>query len=174
VKSDAAFMIPVFTHPVENWSDHKDEIINMLDLEDGDGHQTDYFKYHQQDKLPPYTTRLFELLQPALKEFDDVYPHAFDIRNIWCQKYGKGSYHQLHNHGAVGYSAILYGQLADDHTPTSFFAPFLDFIEGNVIEYVPEVSEGDIIFFPSCLTHQCKVVQSESERVIFSFNIRNA
>ena len=80
----------------------------------------------------------------------------------------------FHNHGALGYSAIFYAQLEDDHSPTSFFSPFLDFIEGNVIEYVPEVNEGDIIFFPSCLTHQCRVVQSSTERIVFSFNIRNA
>ena len=30
MKSEAAFMIPVFTHTVENWSDYKDEIIDML------------------------------------------------------------------------------------------------------------------------------------------------
>ena len=174
MKTEAAFMIPVFTHAVENWSDYKDEIIDMLDTESRDGHQTDYFKYHEEGKLPPYAEKLFDILQPSLKEFDDVYPHAFDIRNVWCQKYGYGSYHELHNHGALGYSAILYAKLEDDHNPTTFFAPFLDFISGHVIEYVPEVSEGDIIFFPSSLTHQCKVVQSESERIIFSFNIRNA
>ena len=151
MKSDTAFMIPVFSHTVENWSDYKEDIINMLDTGDGDGHKTDYFKYHQEGKLPPYADKLFDILQPSLKEFD-----------------------QLHNHGALGYSAIFYAQLEDDHSPTSFFAPFLDFIEGNVIEYVPEVSEGDIVFFPSCLTHQCRVVQSSTERIIFSFNIRNA
>ena len=174
MKSDTAFMIPIFTHSVENWSDYKEEIINMLDTGDGDGHKTDYFKYHQQGKLPAYAERLFDILQPALKEFDDIYPHAFQITNVWGQKYNNGDYHQLHNHGALGYTAILYAQLEDDHSPTSFFAPFLDFIEGNVIEYMPEVSEGDIVFFPSCLTHQCKVVQSSTERVVFSFNIRNA
>ena len=86
----------------------------------------------------------------------------YGVRNIIVE-----TFHQLHNHGAVGYSAIFYAQLEDDHSPTSFFAPFLDFIEGNVIEYVPEVNEGDIIFFPSCLTHQCRVVQSSTERIVF-------
>ena len=47
MRSDTAFMIPVFTHTVENWSEYKEEIIDMLDTGDGDGHKTDYFKYHQ-------------------------------------------------------------------------------------------------------------------------------
>ena len=46
MKNDIAFMIPVFSHTVENWSDYKEEIIDMLDTESDDGHQTDYFKYH--------------------------------------------------------------------------------------------------------------------------------
>ena len=45
MKSDTAFMIPIFTHTVENWSEYKEEIIDMLDTGDGDGHKTDYFKY---------------------------------------------------------------------------------------------------------------------------------
>ena len=51
MNSDTAFVIPVFTHTVDNWSDYKEEIIDMLDTGDGDGHKTDYFKYHQEGKL---------------------------------------------------------------------------------------------------------------------------
>lgn len=169
---EQAFGIPVFSHTIENWSEYKDELIAMLHTEDGDGHQTDYFKYHQFGELPPYAEKLFEVLKPALDEFNDIYPHEFTIHNVWGQRYTRGGYHPLHNHGALGYSAIVYASLESDHQPTSFFAPYIDFIEGDVIEYVPEVKEGDIVFFPSALMHQCKAVQSDSERVVFSFNIK--
>ena len=59
---EQAFGIPVFSHTIENWSEHKDELIAMLHTEDGDGHQTDYFKYHQFGELPPYAEKLFEVL----------------------------------------------------------------------------------------------------------------
>ena len=39
MRSDTAFMIPVFTHAVENWSYYKEDIIDMLDTGDGDGHK---------------------------------------------------------------------------------------------------------------------------------------
>ncbi len=55
---EAAFTVPVFTHSVENWSEHKDELIAMLDTEGADGHQTDYFKYHQKGELPPYANKI--------------------------------------------------------------------------------------------------------------------
>ena len=168
------FVVPFFTATVDDWSEHKDDILSSLDLEDGDGHLTDYFKYYQAGEIAPYTERMFEILDPAIKDFNELYPFDFQIFNMWAQKYTRGGYHPPHNHGALGYSAIFYASLESDHQPTSFFAPFVDFIEGDVIEYVPEVSEGDIIFFPSVLTHQCKAVKSDSERVIFSFNIKNA
>lgn len=168
------FVVPFFTATVDDWSEHKDDILSSLDLEDGDGHLTDYFKYYQAGEIAPYTERMFEILDPAIKDFNQLYPFDFQIFNMWAQKYTRGGYHPPHNHGALGYSAIFYASLESDHQPTSFFAPFVDFIEGDVIEYVPEVSEGDIIFFPSVLTHQCKAVKSDSERVIFSFNIKNA
>ena len=168
------FVVPFFTATVDDWSEYKDDILSSLDLEDGDGHLTDYFKYYQAGEIAPYTERMFEILDPAIKDFNELYPFDFQIFNMWAQKYTRGGYHPPHNHGALGYSAIFYASLESDHQPTSFFAPFVDFIEGDVIEYVPEVSEGDIIFFPSVLTHQCKAVQSDSERVIFSFNIKNA
>ena len=57
MNSDTAFMIPVFTHTVDNWSEYKEEIIDMHDTGDGDGHKTDYFKYHQEGKLPPYADK---------------------------------------------------------------------------------------------------------------------
>ena len=168
------FVVPFFTATVDDWSEHKDDILSSLDLEDGDGHLTDYFKYYQAGEIAPYTERMFEILDPAIKDFNQLYPFDFQIFNMWAQKYTRGGYHPPHNHGALGYSAIFYASLESDHQPTSFFAPFVDFIEGDVIEYVPEVSEGDIVFFPSVLTHQCKAVKSDSERVIFSFNIKNA
>lgn len=168
-----AFVIPFLTYKVEGWEDKKEHILSLLDLEEKDGHFTDYYKYHQNQTLPLYADDLFDLLKPALEEFDQVYPRQFDIHNVWAQKYTKNGYHTLHNHGALGYSAIFYASLKDDHQPTTFYAPYVDFIEGDVIEFVPEVSEGEIAFFPSVLMHQCKPVQSDSERIIFSFNIRN-
>ena len=80
MKSDAAFMIPVFSHTVENWSDYKEEMIDMLDLEDGDGHKTDYFKYHQEGKLPPYAERLFDIRRNRLNSLKDKYKVIGDVR----------------------------------------------------------------------------------------------
>ena len=169
-----AFVIPIFKTKVENWSEHKDRILSLLELEEFDGHYTDYHINNQllnENKFASYGEEVVDVLRPALEQFNEVYPSNINIKMMWAQKYSAKQYHELHNHGALGFSAIFYAQFDDGHQATSFYAPYVDFIEGNVLEYVPEVSEGDIIFFPSVLMHQCKPVQSDTERIIISFNI---
>ncbi len=174
MRHNIAFSVPIFAYSIENWSDHKEEILSLMELDKEEFHETDYFKFHRNGIQPTYASKFFEIISPALDEFNGIYPNKFTISNCWAQKYSRGCLHPLHNHGALGYSAIFYASLESDHQPTSFFAPYLDFIEGDVIEYVPQVSEGDIVFFPSALMHQCNVVQSDLPRVIISFNIKNA
>jgi hypothetical protein len=169
-----AFVIPIFKTKVENWSEHKDRILSLLKVEEHDGHYTDYHINNEllnENKFAPYGDEVVDILRPALEEFNEIYPLNINIKLMWAQKYAAKQYHELHNHGALGFSAIFYAQFEDNHQATSFYSPYVDFIEGNVLEYVPEVSEGDIIFFPSVLMHQCKPVQSDTERIIISFNI---
>ena len=41
-----------------------------------------------------------------------------------------------------------------------------------MLEYQPEVLEGDMIWFPSMLPHTSQLQESEEERVILSFNLK--
>ena len=56
------------------------------------------------------------------------------------------------------------------HQPTIFISPFNDPL-GNLIEYAPDVDEGDIIIFPSMLTHYVLPNKSSDIRIILSFNV---
>ena len=42
-----------------------------------------------------------------------------------------------------------------------------DYITGEHLEFTPKVSEGDIIFFPSTIMHECKQVQSDKNVLYF-------
>ena len=55
---------------------------------------------------------------------------------------------------------------------TRFICPFNDSVDGSNIDYVPKVKEGDIIFFPSFLMHQSTPTIDDTERIIFSFNLK--
>ena len=102
------FVVPFFTATVDDWSEYKNDILSSLDLEDGDGHLTDYFKYYQAGEIAPYTERMFEILDPAIKDFNELYPFDFQIFNMWAQKYTRGGYHPPHNHGALGYLSLIH------------------------------------------------------------------
>lgn len=167
----SAFSIPIFKTKVEDWDTHKDRIISLLDLPDCGDQYSDFHKNDDLDEPPSYYEDVIEILKPAIEEFGSAYPREVGIKLMWAQKYQSNHYHGLHCHGPIGYSAIFYAQFEDDHLATTFYAPFFDFMTGKHLEYTPKVSEGDIIFFPSTIMHECRPVQSETERIIISFNI---
>ena len=174
-----AFTVPIFSHSIKGWTDHKEEIISLMDLDKTDhrtgrNYYTDYYKYHKQGIRPKYADKVFDLLEPVFDELDQVFDVSYTLDSMWAQNYPKGGCHELHNHGGLGYSAVLYVQLDETHLPTKFFSPFNDFWHGNLLEYIPNVKEGDIIFFPSVLAHTSPVVTSDKERIIISFIINKA
>lgn len=178
MKVEHLFKIPIVIGHVNNWDEHKKDLLSML------GHLTYYedkkfySDFHTHEKnyiIPPYFEKLFSILGPTLAEFTQLYPKDYKIDGAWAQIYEKDSIHTVHNHGLYGYSAIFYASIGEDHQGTKFFAPFYDFWEGYPIECIPNVKEGDIIFFPSMLLHESTRVTTDSshKRIIFSFNLKN-
>ena len=166
-----AFSIPIFKTKVKDWDIHKDRILSLLDLPDCGEQYSDFHKNTETGELPSYFEDVVEVLHPAITEFGAAYPIEIVIKMMWAQKYQSNHNHGVHCHGALGYSVVFYAQFEDDHLGTTFYAPFHDFMTGQHLEFTPKVSEGDIIFFPSTIMHECKQVQSDKERIIFSFNI---
>ena len=92
--------------------------------------------------------------------------------DIWFQKYYENQFHSPHNHGAIGYSSVLYINFDKRiHKATRFLPPFND-PDGNHIEFAPDVDEGSFIFFPSYLYHYTLPNKSDTIRIIMSMNIR--
>jgi hypothetical protein len=92
---------------------------------------------------------------------------------MWSQKYYAGNLHSVHNHGACGYSCILYLKFNPKvHKATRFYAPFNHFLTGDLLSFDPQVEEGDLIMFPSTIAHESQTQDSSEERMILSFNIK--
>ena len=89
---------------------------------------------------------------------------------MWCQRYDARDYFVPHDHGPVGYSAVLYAKLTDEHKSTLFFSPFNDETGSHPCYAVP-AREGDVVIFPANLMHTALPHDSEEERVIISFNL---
>ena len=55
------------------------------------------------------------------------------INSAWFQQYNKAHAHSVHNHGFGGFSSVLYLKFDPvHHKPTTFVAPFLNNMDGNV------------------------------------------
>jgi hypothetical protein len=114
-----------------------------------------------------------KVLDGAFCEFEEVFPYDYYIENLWCQKYKNDQYHGTHNHGALGYSMVFYAQFDKDcHEGTKFIAPFYNWLDGNAMIHTIDVDEGDVIFFPRMILHECGHVRNnDRERIIFSLNM---
>ena len=177
VHSAHMFYVPIFKLPITPWDKVKSEILSHLDdnyyHEDEMGFKTDfdnpfYYRNH-------YNTPIYEVLKPYIAQITkpclgmDVPPGA---PNMWSQKYYTGSEHPVHNHSNRGFSFILYLKFNPEvHRATQFFAPFDHFFTGEMLSFVPDVQEGDLIAFPSVIRHTSQCQITDEERMILAFNL---
>ena len=178
------FTVPIESFSVPNWDHWKPEILSNLTTGSTlaevnssgygkfDDMESDYFDNNNSRTLPRYYDVVTEALQPVLDEFQESYPRDIQITSMWYQKTFSGQMHGVHNHGALGVSAAFYVEFDPLlHKPTTFYAPFHNFFNGDMVSYTPEVKEGDVVFFPSYLLHQQDPNKSPVIRTVVSFNI---
>jgi hypothetical protein len=134
--------------------------------------KSDFFKSNTDNYSKKIQTILTRELQIAKTNLGI---ETFLVSNSWFEKAEKNMYHQTHNHGPLGFSAVCFIQYDDSiHTPTQFVSPFNNFVSGSVLSHSPEhIKEGSLIFFPSIIHHYTIPNDSEKERIILSFNLSN-
>ena len=134
---------------------------------------TDYHDLVTNKSMPKYYWTVLDALKPIMDEMQHDY--ELDIYNLvamWHQTTANGQFHGVHNHGPVGITAVLYVDFDPAiHKATTFFAPFHNYINGEVVDYMPDVEEGDVVFFPSYLPHMQEPNFTGVSRTIVSFNI---
>ena len=177
------FVVPIESFSIPDWDKWKPRILSHLKggstlasissagQASWDDMQSDFFDNNKNKTLPDYYYVVKEALQPVLDEFQQDYPLPLQVINMWYQVTFGGQMHGIHNHGPVGVSAVMYVDFDPTvHKPTTFYSPFPDYINGEVMEFTPEVKEGDIVFFPSFVHHCQDPNQSEAQRVVISMN----
>lgn len=170
------FYVPLVHIEVKNWKYKKEQILNLYQkakFEQEDGDKQKVFTDFHNDALS-----FNEVVQELFDDELNILSDKLDIKTkriigSWFEISKFGNYHELHTHGCYGYSAVCYVEYDKEvHEPTIFVAPFLNFWDGNVLDYIPTVNEGSIIFFPSSIVHYTKPNYYEKQRIILSFNIR--
>ena len=163
--------IPFYHYKVNNWREKKEQLLDFV--------STLSFKFKDQiaDLYTTYGDQTSSIPLKILE--DDIVKFTTEVKysgemdaDIWFQKYYENQFHSPHNHGAIGYSSVLYINFDKRiHDGTRFLAPFND-PDGKHIEFAPDVDEGSLIFFPSYLNHYTLPNKSDTIRVIMSMNLK--
>ena len=163
--------IPFYHYKVNNWKEKKEQLLDFasnLSFKHFDNIADLYTTYGDDTSSIP-----FKILEDDILKFTTEAEYSGEmVAEIWFQKYYENQFHSPHNHGAIGYSSVLYINFDKrTHDGTRFLAPFND-PDGKHIEFAPDVDEGSLIFFPSYLNHYTLPNKSDTIRVIMSMNLK--
>lgn len=176
------FGIVVDKVTLPDWDNLKPQLLEMINL-DGDEYKektctTDFFHVgHGEATDHPYREKFWELVGPSIEEAWQMTcfpPHKDPSEmQLWSQRYYRGDYHDLHNHGFGNMSGILFLEFDPElHSSTRLQSPFLDPLYGRIsMMELPDVKEGELILFPAAIGHESLPNQSDTPRTIMSFNI---
>jgi len=121
--------------------------------------KTDYhIRETQREWVKIFTLNTQNTLQEIINtlQFEKAY-----FLSVWFQQYHTNDFHAFHHHGMSDYSGIYYLELSDN--------TYTQILVNDKIKDI-EVSEGDIVVFPSQLRHRCPKVTTNNRRTIISFN----
>lgn len=169
--SDCLFCVPLVHLSVCDWKTKKKKIIELykkIKLEYKDNIITNFYNDYK-----ILNNDFSEIFKDEITKLNDVLSiNQVSIKGSWFEISNKNNSHGIHNHGPFGYSAVCFVEFDKTvHEGTRFIAPFLNFVDGNILERVVDVDEGSIIFFPSAIAHYTRPNESKKKRVILSFNL---
>jgi hypothetical protein len=166
------FEIPFYKISCDNWKIKKEKLKHLIEKNQqyfsGDDSissvQTTFF-------VKNFKEEISNIVEDEINKFKNLSKLNVECKEAWFQIYNLMDNHTAHNHGIGGYSCVLFiNFLKGIHQPTHFLAPFNNFINGSNIIFSPDVQEGDILFFPSTITHYIPSNRSQISRVIASMN----
>ena len=104
-------------------------------------------------------------LNKHLKEWMKQFKYeTFTIHEIWFQQYAKDAKHSWHVHGC-NFTSVYYLDLPGETPKTQWVDP----ITGKANTF--DVSEGDIITFPSWTIHRAPTNETDDMKTIISWNM---
>lgn len=103
------------------------------------------------------------------KELYDIktslYYEECHLKELWFQQYKEGNTHSWHTHGE-NFTGVYYVELKKDSPKTQVVNPF----DSHTV-YELDVSEGDLVIFPSFVLHRAPKINDNNRKTIVSFNI---
>lgn len=114
-----------------------------------------------------YWDFLFPYIERHMEEvFSTLNAQVPKFSNVWFQQYYSADRHGWHVHGDCFWANVYYLELPNGTPPTVF---------KNINEkdqfILPEVTEGDIITFPSLMEHCSPENKSNLRKTVIAFNM---
>jgi len=145
---------PVNTFPVDGIKQGRDVISNadfFVDLDER-----------------PYMDILLEqtsFVKTMTNVFNDLGFTDAKIGTYWFQQYNQNDNHAWHTHGSCNWAIVYYVELPEGAPPTVLY----DLHTEEIIE--PDVSEGDMIVFPSNTPHTSPPNKVDDRKTIIAMNV---
>jgi len=120
-----------------------------------------------------------QLIKPSMQKFGESLGKSFSytFHDPWINCYERGSYQEIHDHIEVDFASVFFPQQEDDFGQFFFYDRYNNSLKpkwkeifGFRTTWTPQVSPGDIIFFPSTILHGVNVHHSKKTRKTFSCN----
>ena len=172
---DSMFSLPLAVLSIENWEEKKNKFLEIIHLKTiekrkGENIRTNYTQENFGDLV-----NVQEIFKDEILEIqEEVNSGEMYVQGSWVEIAEKGMHHVVHNHGAIGLSAICYLKYNPEcHTPVTFISPFNNFLTGDLIMCKPDnIKEGILLLFPSYVQHFTLPNESREERMALSFNLK--
>tara|TARA_R100000908_G_C3697911_1_gene109571 strand:+ start:126 stop:752 length:627 start_codon:yes stop_codon:yes gene_type:complete len=167
--TERQIVYPFFHFSLSQWLGKKQLILKNLP-------KTGFTDYHElersEDNIPEYAQVVHECINDEMQKVARIIGYPAVLLGMWFERSAKNQRHSAHNHGACGYSAVLYVDFDPEvHDSTRFYMPFPDPMTGSITNFNPPVKEGDLIVFPSYMLHEATPNQSDKDRLVVSFNL---
>jgi hypothetical protein len=160
---------PFYVYDVPNHLEVKTQVLDSIrnmevhSLVD-DGQRITNTDWHLgREYARPYYFHVKELFDTHLRDVLETagLPDVLALPNFWFQQYEEGDYHGWHIHPDKVFSNVYYVNLPTGAAKTSFK------VAGK--EFEVEVTEGQILTFPSCFLH-CSKPNQVGTKTVIAFN----
>mgnify|MGYP001445743048 CR=1 FL=1 len=157
----------IYKYKISNWQEKKYKLIELFYKTKPRiyGNVITNFSSSQENK-DLIIKEIIRLFNDEIDNLKEIIGSEYFLESAWIQEYQKDMNHGLHNHG-VGYSSVIYINFDKEKHSSTIFVD-----KENSKSFLPEVEEGDIIFFNSKHYHHCPTNESDDKRMICSFNLK--
>jgi hypothetical protein len=161
------FKIEFFKIKCVNFKNKKEDIEKIL-KQYPEKRLDNFYTNRNKSKI---TWELQEIFKDEFNLIKTKYNNKIDVYNAWSVSYDKGDYHVPHNHGSIGYCAILYLNMHKNSPVTTYIQPWNDERDMTRL-YNPPVKEGDIMIVPQFLYHYTTPNKIKFKKRIISFDFK--